>query len=110
MADTPAGIEPSTEQAAATMRSKQYVVLLVIVAAAGIVVSLAAWCFLELIHQLQQELFVHLPNALGYTGGPPLWWSLPVLGIGTRLVALVIARLLAESTSASARIGTCLSA
>jgi hypothetical protein len=101
MADTPAGIEPSTEQAAATMRSKQYVVLLVIVAAAGIVVSLAAWCFLELIH---------LPNALGYTGGPPLWWSLPVLGIGTRLVALVIARLLAESTSASARIGTCLSA
>ena len=32
------------------------------------------------VFQLQQELFKHLPHALGYEQGPPLWWSLPVLG------------------------------
>ena len=75
------------------MRSKQYIGLLVMVAGIGIVVSLAAWCFLELIYQLQQELYKHLPNALGYTNGPPLWWSLPVLGIGALIVAAAITRL-----------------
>ncbi len=75
------------------MRSKQFVALLVIVAVIGIIVSLAAWCFLELIYQIQQELYVHLPNAVGYTNGPPLWWSLPVLGIAGLLVALAIIRL-----------------
>lgn len=103
MVDTPADREPGAEQAAATMRSKQYVVLLVIVAAVGIVVSLAAWCFLELVHQLQQELFVHLPHALGYTNGPPLWWSLPVLGIGALLVALAIDRLPGSGGHVAAR-------
>ncbi len=77
MADSTTVPEPTAGQAAAMMRSKQYIGLLVMVAGIGIVVSLAAWCFLELIYQLQQELYKHLPNALGYTNGPPLWWSLP---------------------------------
>lgn len=85
--------ELTAEQAAATMRSRRFVVLLVIVGVIGIVVSLAAWCYLEAIHQIQQELFTHLPNALGYTNGPPLWWSLPVLAVGGLLVALAIDRL-----------------
>ena len=85
--------EPTAEQAAATMRSKRYVVLLVIVAIVGVVVSLAAWCFLELIAQMQKELYTHLPHALGYDNGPPLWWPLPVLGIAGALVALAIMRL-----------------
>ena len=72
------------------MRSKRYVVLLVIVAVIGVVVSLAAWCFLEAVHQIQQELYTHLPHALGYSKGPPLWWSLPVCGIAGLLVALAI--------------------
>ena len=74
--------EPTAEQAAATMRSKRFVVLLVIVAIVGIIVSLATWCFLELIYQIQQELWTHLPHALGYHNGPPLWWGLPVPGGG----------------------------
>jgi chloride channel protein, CIC family len=85
--------EPTAEQAAQTMRSRRFVVLLVIVAVVGVVVSLAAWCFLEAIHQIQQELYTHLPNALGYTSGPPLWWSLPVLAVAGLLVALAIERL-----------------
>jgi chloride channel protein, CIC family len=56
-------------------------------------VSFAAWGYLELIYQLQQELFTHLPHALGYSSGPPVWWPLPVLAVGALLVALAISRL-----------------
>lgn len=83
---------PTPEQAAQAMRSGRFVVLLLIVSVVGIVVSLVAWCFLEAIYQIQQELFTHLPHALGYTQAP-LWWPLPVLGIAGVLVALVITRL-----------------
>ena len=75
------------------MRSRRFMLLIVVAAIVGVVVSLAAWCFLELIYQIQRELYTHLPNALGYTNGPPLWWSLPVLGIAGFLVALCIERL-----------------
>jgi hypothetical protein len=47
--------ELSTEQADAAIRGKRYVVLLVVVAVIGVIVSLAAWSFLEGIHQLQQD-------------------------------------------------------
>jgi H+/Cl- antiporter ClcA len=96
-AEPPAGGSPSSEltaaEAAATMRSKRFVVLLIVVAIVGVVVSLAAWGFLELIYQMQRELYTHLPNALGYKNGPPLWWSLPVLGVAGLVVALAITRL-----------------
>jgi H+/Cl- antiporter ClcA len=85
--------ELTAEQAAQTIGSRRFVVLLVIVAVVGVVVSLAAWCFLEAIYQIQRELFTHLPHALGYSNGPPLWWSLPVLAVGGLLVALAIDRL-----------------
>jgi len=81
------------EQADATIRSKQYVVLLVVVAVIGVIVSLAAWCFLEGIHQIQQELYTHLPHAVGYQNGAPKWWPLPILAIGALIVALAITRL-----------------
>ena len=74
-------------------RSKAFVGLLVVVAVIGVVVSIAAWCFLEAIFQIQQELYVHLPHAVGYQNGPPKWWSLPVLAVGALIVALAITRL-----------------
>jgi len=76
-----------------TLLSRAYVALLVIAAVVGLLVSLAAWCFLELIYQIQQEVFHHLPSDLGYSHGAPLWWSLPVLGIAGLIVALAIVRL-----------------
>jgi H+/Cl- antiporter ClcA len=85
--------EITAEQAAATMTSRRFLVLLVVVAVVGVIVSLAAWCFLELIYELQRELYVHLPDAFGYTSGPPVWWSLPVLAAAGLLVALAITRL-----------------
>jgi H+/Cl- antiporter ClcA len=53
-------------------------------------VSLATWCFLEGIYQLDRELYTHLPHALGYANGPPLWWPVPVLGLAGLLVAAPI--------------------
>ena len=38
-------------------------------------------------------MFVHLPSDLGYNGGAPLWWSLPVLAIAGLIVAFAIVRL-----------------
>ncbi len=83
----------TSEQAEVTMRSRRYIGLLMIVAIVGVVVSLASWCFLELIHQLSQELYTHLPHALGYAQGPPEWWPVPVLAISALLVAFAISRL-----------------
>jgi H+/Cl- antiporter ClcA len=85
--------DPSAEQVSSTIASKAFVALLAIAAVVGVVVSLAAWSFLELVHQIQQGVFVHLPSDLGYHDGPPLWWSLPVLAVAGVVVALAIARL-----------------
>ena len=93
MAEAPGPTEPTAAQAAETMRSRPFVGLLVVAAVIGVIVSLAAWCYLELVYQIQQELFTHLPHALGYDQGPPLWWSLPVLAVGGLIVALAITRL-----------------
>ena len=91
--DTGSPPELTAEQATATIASKGYIVLLALAAIVGVVVSLAAWCFLELVCQIQQELFTHLPHAVGYPNGPPSWWSLPVLAVGGLIVALAISRL-----------------
>jgi H+/Cl- antiporter ClcA len=89
-------VADADDQAAAanaTLLSRPYLVLLVIAAVVGVIVSLAAWCFLELVYQIQREVFHHLPSALGYAHGPPLWWSLPVLAIAGLIVAPAIALL-----------------
>jgi H+/Cl- antiporter ClcA len=90
----PAGENSSTsDDPSATLLSRGFLVLLVIAAIVGVVVSLAAWCFVELVYQMQQELYHHLPSAVGYAHGPPLWWSLPILGIAGVITALAIIRL-----------------
>jgi len=40
----------------ALIRSKSYRVLLVFAALIGVLVSFASWCFLELVHWIQQEV------------------------------------------------------
>lgn len=89
--DAPA--ELSSEEADALVSSKRFIVLLVLVAVIGVVVSLAAWCFLEGVHQINQELYTHLPNAFGYHNGPPKWWPLPLLAVGGLLCGLAIRHL-----------------
>jgi hypothetical protein len=67
--------------------------VLAIVSMVGVVASFATWGYLKLIHQVTQELYTHLPSALGYHHGPPVWWPLPILAIAGVLVALVIIHL-----------------
>ncbi len=67
--------------------------LLALTAVVGLVVSLASWGFLELIYQIQTGVFHDLPRELGYDGGAPVWWPLPVLAVAGLVTALAIDRL-----------------
>ncbi len=67
--------------------------LLALTALVGLVVSLASWGFLELIHQIQTGVFDDLPRELGYDNGAPMWWPLPVLAVAGLVTALAIDRL-----------------
>jgi H+/Cl- antiporter ClcA len=72
---------------------RQFIVLLVLAAVVGLVVSLAAWCFLEAVHWTQEGVFDDLPDALGFDDGAPVWWPLPVCALGALVVAFAIVRL-----------------
>jgi H+/Cl- antiporter ClcA len=76
--------------------SRRLIPLLVLAAVVGVVVSLAAWGFLELIHQIQVGLFTDLPEELGYDNGAPAWFYVVVLGIAGLLTAAAIDRLPGE--------------
>jgi H+/Cl- antiporter ClcA len=86
-AGLPTGTDPSS-----IIRSRQFPVLLVLAAIVGVVTSLVAWGFLELIYQIQQGVYTHLPKELGFDGTPE-WWPLPVLAIAGVVTALAIMRL-----------------
>ena len=58
--------------------ARQLLALLLLAAAVGLMVSLAAWCFLQLVHYLPQWVYEDLADAVGYEDGAPLWWYLPV--------------------------------
>ena len=76
----------------ALIRSKNYRVLLVFAAVIGVLVSFASWCFLELVHWIQQEVYKTLPSGLGLHP-VPWWWPLPVLAVAGVLAAVAIIRL-----------------
>jgi H+/Cl- antiporter ClcA len=73
-------------------KGKAFIALLLIAAVAGLVVSLAAWLFLEATHQTQVGVFDKLPEQLGYDSAP-LWWPLPVCAIAGVITAGAIMRL-----------------
>jgi len=88
MADAAAPPDPSS-----IIRSRRFVVLLMIAAVVGLVVSFAAWGFLELVHQIQVGVFTGLPKDLGYDVGAPMWWYLLVLALAGLIAAAAIERL-----------------
>jgi len=71
------------------VRTRRYVVLLVLAALLGVPVSAAAFGFLALVGKLEPEIYTDLPKALGFHGTPG-WWPLPMLGVAGLLVALTI--------------------
>ena len=77
---------------AAPMRSREFRSLIVLAGLLGVVASLIAWGFLELVVHMQGWAFDDLPGALGYDTAP-VWWPLPILGIAGVIVAFAIDRL-----------------
>jgi H+/Cl- antiporter ClcA len=74
------------------IRSRRFVAILVLAAIVGVVASVAAWGFLQLVYYAQQWLYTDLPQDLGYDS-TPVWWSLPLLALAGLLVAFAIVRL-----------------
>ncbi|MFN8175740.1 MAG: chloride channel protein [Solirubrobacteraceae bacterium] len=87
----PAASPPAADPAA-TIRSRQFLVLLVLAAIVGVIASIAAWGFLQLIHQIQVGVFTDLPKDLGLDGVPN-WWYLPWLAIAGVIAAFAISKL-----------------
>jgi H+/Cl- antiporter ClcA len=73
----------------ALLRSRSYLMLLVLAAMLGVPISAAAYGFLALVSYLQEEIFTHLPHGLGFST-EPVWWPLPVLAVGGVLAGLAI--------------------
>lgn len=84
---------PASPESAPAPSPRGLLALLGLTAVVGLVVSLASWGFLELIHQIQQGVFTDLPRDLGYDDGAPVWWPLPVLGLAGVVIAFAIVRL-----------------
>ena len=85
--------QENVEHPESILRSRAFVAVLVLAAVVGVIASLAAWCFLELIFYIQRWVFTDIPMDLGYDHGAPLWWYLPVLVFAGLVTAFAIARL-----------------
>ena len=88
MSDTP--VPPVDFQA--LIRTREYQRLLVLSGVTGVVVSLAAWCFLSIVPWLQDTVYLDLPTALGFDTAPT-WWPIPVLAVAGLLTAVAITRM-----------------
>ncbi|HET7488128.1 MAG TPA: chloride channel protein [Acidimicrobiales bacterium] len=86
-----AGRAPEPDPAAVLV-SRRFLAVLVLSAVVGVVASLAAWCFLELIHYVQVWVFTDIPRGLGLEPTPK-WWYLPVLALAGLITAFAVARL-----------------
>jgi H+/Cl- antiporter ClcA len=73
----------------ALLRSRSYLVLLVLAAIIGAPISAAAYFFLALVSKLQGWIFSSLPKGLGFHAEPMWWPVLPLLLAGV-LVPLAI--------------------
>ncbi|MFG2824300.1 chloride channel protein [Kitasatospora sp. NPDC048365] len=76
----------------AMLMSSGYARLLLVSALVGVPVSLAAFGFVSLEHELQHWVWETLPQQLDYTE-PPWWWPLPSLLLAGLLIAPVIIKM-----------------
>src|SRR5262245_8109703 len=92
MTGTPDDAPAAAPDPAAILRSRNFIVLLVFAAAIGVIVSLAGWGFLELIHQIQVYVYKDLAPDLGFDSTPS-WWGIPVLAIAGVIAGFAIVKL-----------------
>src|SRR3954447_8074414 len=71
------------------LKSRSYLVLLVLGAIVSVVVAAVAYFFLKGVAEAQQYLFTTLPRDLGFEA-EPVWWPIPPLAVGGLLVGLAI--------------------
>ncbi|WP_406139198.1 chloride channel protein [Streptomyces sp. NBC_01089] len=88
--------QPAADQQAALLadpfgplRTRGYLLLLVLTALLGVVLSAGAYGFLQAVDHLQNALYSSLPHALGLDSAP-VWWPLPLLAVAGLLVALTV--------------------
>jgi H+/Cl- antiporter ClcA len=74
------------------IRSRSYIVGLVLAGLTGLVVSAVAYGFLALVSWLQTFVFTQLPGHVGFKT-VPVWWPLPPLALCGLLTALCIQQL-----------------
>jgi chloride channel protein, CIC family len=73
----------------ALLRSRRYLVLLVIAAVLGVPISAVAYFFLQLVAHIQGWVFKDLPSGLGFDQ-VPAWWPIPPLVVAGVLVGLTL--------------------
>lgn len=73
------------------LRRPEYRRALVFCGIIGIPVSLIAFWFLVLLHELENLIWVDWPHDLGWSD-PPWWWPLPLALVSGAVVALVVLR------------------
>jgi H+/Cl- antiporter ClcA len=88
MTDAAASPAPAPDPTA-VVKSRNYIILLVLGAIIGVPVATVAYFFLDAVSRVQTEVFTDLPKSLGFHG-EPLWWPLPWLTLSGFLVALAI--------------------
>jgi H+/Cl- antiporter ClcA len=76
----------------ALLRSRNYLVLVVLGAVVGVVVAAVAYFFLKAVGETQHYIFTTLPTESGY-GTEPIWWPAPWLALSGLLVAVTIRHL-----------------
>jgi H+/Cl- antiporter ClcA len=79
----------TTARADELLRSRRFLVLLLISAVVGGLVSVAAWGFLVVVKQLQTATYTDLPHGLGLSPVPN-WWPFVPLAVSGVVVALTI--------------------
>ncbi|MFI7062487.1 chloride channel protein [Kribbella sp. NPDC050124] len=89
MPDTQRTAASLAEDPSAVIRSRPYLVALLLAAILGIPISAIAYGFLALVGAIQEALFDDLPQAI-FTGGTPAWWPVPWLALCGLLTGLTI--------------------
>jgi H+/Cl- antiporter ClcA len=77
----------------APVSPKRFLSLLGLACVVGLVVSLAAFAFLQLTHYIPEWVYEDLPHELGYDDGAPQWWPLPWCALAGLITAFAIVRL-----------------
>jgi len=83
------GPTPPAMDPAAAIRSRAYLLALVLATLLGVPISAIAYGYLALVTKVQQYLFDDLPDAV-FDGSTPAWWPVPFLVLCGLLTGLTI--------------------